>query len=57
MILMNEICLVQVRNTEVRHLIDQSRKSKESRDHDLVEEIKPQKGKSQQKVRSNLKIQ
>ena len=28
---MNEICLVEVRNPEVRYLIDQSRKSKISR--------------------------
>ena len=44
---MNEICLVEVRVPEVRHLIDQSRKSKISRDHELVNEIKPHKGKFQ----------
>ena len=46
---MNEIGLVEVRIPEVRHLINQSRKSKISRDHELVNEIKPRKGKFQQK--------
>ena len=36
---MNEICLVEVRVPEVRHLIDQSRKGKISRDHELVNKI------------------
>ena len=42
---MNEICLVAVCNPEVTHLINQSHKSKILRDHDLVNEIKPRKGK------------
>ena len=46
---MNEICLVEVRIPEVRHLINQSRKNKVSRDHELVNEIKPRKGKFRRK--------
>ena len=57
MIFMNEICLVEVRNPEVRHLINQSRKSKISRDHKLIKEIKSRKGEFQQKARSKLKIE
>ena len=37
---MNEICPVEVCNTAVRHLIDPSRKSTISCDHELVNEIK-----------------
>ena len=46
---MNEICLVEVSNPEVRHLFNQSRESKISRDHELVNEIKPRKGKFKRK--------
>ena len=49
MSLMNEICLVEIRIPEVRHPINQSRKSKISRDHELVNDIKPRKGKFQRK--------
>ena len=49
MSLMNEICLVEIRIPEVRHLINQSGKSKILRDHELVNEIKLRKGKFQQK--------
>ena len=47
---MNEICFAEIRNLKVKHLIDQSRKSKISRDHELVNEIKPRKGKFQRKA-------
>ena len=46
---MNEICFVEIRNPEVRHIIDQSRKSKTSLDHELVNKIKPRKREFQQK--------
>ena len=56
MTFMNEICLVEVHNPVVIHLIDQSRKSIVPRDHELVNKIKPRKGKFQRKARCNLQI-
>ena len=41
----DKICLVKVRNPAVRHLIDQSRKSRITCDHELVNKIKPRKNK------------
>ena len=55
--IVNEICLVEIRNSELRHLIDQSRKSKISRDHELVNEIKSAKANFNEKRGSDLKIQ
>ena len=53
---MNEICLVEVRVPEVRHLIDQSRKSKISRDHELVNEITKANFKKNSNVTENTVI-
>ena len=44
---MNKICLAEIHNPTVRNFIDQSRVSKISRNHELVNKIKLHKGKFQ----------
>ena len=51
-----KFCVVEVRNPAVRHLIDESRKNKRLGDHELVNEIKPSKGKFQGKAQTSMKM-